>query len=67
MSNHDVFYKLLLELDIARKKRVHELLELNIELNVGEDKKYEVKAIKDKAVYAEAVEGQLLRLYNLVS
>lgn len=67
MSSHDVFYKSLLELDIVRKEQIYKLSELNIELDVGEDKKYEVKAIKDKVVYAEAAEGQLPRLYNLVS
>ena len=37
------------------------------EFDVGDNKEYEVEAIKDSAVYTKEVEGQLLGLSYLVS
>ena len=37
------------------------------EFDAGNNKKYEVEAIKDSAVYAKETEGYLLGLYYLVS
>lgn len=45
---------------------MNELLELEPEFNVEEDKKYKVEAIKSSAIYAEVVKGQLPGLYYLV-
>ena len=63
---YDVFHVLLLEQDTTRKKRVHE--ENAEELDAGDKGEYEVKAIRDSAVYArESESGHLPGLYYLVS
>ena len=41
--------------------------ELELEFNAGNNKKYEVEAIKDSAIYAKKVERHLPGLYYLVS
>lgn len=33
------------------------LLEVELELNIGKDKKYKIMAIKNSAIYAKAAEG----------
>ena len=63
---HDVFHVSLLEQDTTRKGRMNEL-EPEPELDAGDDKEYEVEAIKDSAVYAKEAEGHLPGLYYLVS
>ncbi len=53
---HDVFYMSLLEQDTTRRGRVDKALlepEKDLEFEVGGDKKYEVKAIIDGAVYGQ--------------
>ena len=58
----------LLEQDTTRKERMNELfLELEPEFNAGNNKKYKVEAIKDSAVYAKEIEGNLSNLYYLIS
>ena len=42
-------------------------LEPEPEFDTGDNKKYEVEAIIDSAVYAKKAEGHLLGLYYLVS
>ena len=65
---HDVFHVSLLEQDTTRKGRMNELFpEPEPEFNAGDDKEYEIEAIKDSAVYAKEAEGQLPGLYYLVS
>ena len=64
---HDVFHVSLLEQDITRKRRINELFpEPAPEFNAGNDKEYEVEAIKDSAVYAKKAEGHLPGLYYLI-
>ena len=46
------------------KKRVKKILELNVDNK--NNKKYEMKAIWDSAIYAKKSEGYLLNLYSLV-
>lgn len=56
---------LLLKQDTIRKRLVNKFLEL--EFDVGEDKRYKVEAIKDSTVYNKTLKNQLLALYYLVS
>ena len=63
---YDVFHVSLLEQDTTRKGRMNEL-EPEPELDAGDDKEYEVEAIKDSAVYAKEAERHLPGLYYLVS
>ncbi len=57
----------LLEQDTTSKKRVDETTSrLEFESD-GDGEEYEVKAIRDSAVYARESEGHLLGLYYLVS
>ena len=65
---HNVFHVSLLEQNTTRKGRINKLfLELEPEFDAGDNKKYEVKAIIDSAVYAKEAEGHLPGLYYLVS
>ena len=65
---HDVFHVSLLEQDTTRKGRMNELFpEPEPEFDAGDNKEYEVEAIKDSAVYAKEAEGHLPGLYYLVS
>ena len=58
----------LLKQDTTKKKRMNKLFpEPEPELDVGNNKKYEVEAIKDSAIYAKEAERYLLGLYYLVS
>ena len=41
-------------------------LELELEFDAGNNKKYKIEAIKDNAVYAKEAEGYLPDLYYLV-
>ena len=62
---HDVFHTLLLEQDTTRKGRMNKFLALEFE--PGDNKEYEVKAIRDSAVYAKEADGHLPELYYLVT
>ena len=54
--------------DTTRKGRMNELFpEPEPEFDAGDNKKYEVEAIKDSTVYAKEAEGHLPGLYYLVS
>ena len=65
---HDVFHVSLLEQDTTRKGRINELFpEPEPEFDAGDNKEYEVEAIKDSAVYAKEAEGHLPGLYYLIS
>ena len=55
----------LLEQDTTRKGREFSVPEF--ELEPGDDKEYEVEAIRDIAVYAKEADGHLLGLYSLVA
>lgn len=57
---------LRLKQDITEKSQVNKLLKLELELNIGENKKYKIEAIKNSAVYIEVTENQLPALYYLV-
>ena len=53
----------LLEQDTTRKER-----EFSVpEFETGDDKEYEMEAIRDSAVYAKEVDGHLPGLYYLVA
>ena len=61
---HDVFHVSLLEQDTTRKGREFSVLEFKL----GDDKEYELEAIRDSMVYAkESKSGHLPGLYYLVS
>ena len=62
---HNVFYILLLEQDIIRKRRVDEIM---TELDIGNDdsRKYEVEAIWDNVIYVRESKSHLSGLYYLV-
>ena len=62
---HDVFHMSLLEQDTTRKGREFSVPEF--ELEPGDDKEYEVEAIRDSAVYAKEADGHLPELYYLVA
>ena len=62
---HDVFHVSLLEQDTTRKGREFSVPEF--ELEPGDDKEYEVEAIRDSAVYAKEADGYLPGLYYLVA
>ena len=62
---HDVFHISLLEQDTTKKGRVNDT-QLNFEFEAGDDKEYEVDGIRDSAVYARELAGQLSGLYYLV-
>ena len=58
-----MFHVSLLEQDITRKERMNEFTEVpKFEFEPGDDKKYEMKAIRDSVVYAKEVNGHLPRL-----
>ena len=61
---HDVFYVSLLESDITKKKGMNKFSVPEFE--PGDDKEYEVEAIRDSAVYAKEADGHLPGLYYLV-
>ena len=64
---HNVFYVLLLEQNTTRKRRINELFsELKLEFDIGNYKEYEVKTIKNSAVYVKKAKKHLLGLYYLV-
>lgn len=53
---------LLLEQDTKRKGRINKLPEFETD----DDKKYEMEAICNSAVYAKKVDGHLSELYSLI-
>ena len=53
----------LLEQDTTRKRREFSVLEFE----PGNDKEYEVEAIRDSAVYAKEADGHLPGLYYLIA
>ena len=58
----------ILEQDTTRKGRINELFpEPEPEFDTGNNKEYEVEAIKDSAIYAKEAKGHLPSLYYLVS
>lgn len=43
-------------------------MELESKPNIGDDKKYKVKVMKNSVIYInKVIRGQLLRLYDLIS
>ena len=65
---YNIFYILLLKQDTTRKKRMNEIFsESEPEFDIGDNKKYKIKVIRDIAVYTKKVERHLLGLYYLVS
>ena len=63
---HDVFHVSLLEQNTTRKGRVNEFLAAP-EFEPGNDKEYEIEAIRDSAVYVKEIDGHLPGLYYLVA
>ena len=62
---HNIFYVLLLEQNITRKKRIKKVLELNI--GKEDSKEYKVKTIQKSAVYTNKSKlNHLSRLYYLI-
>ena len=60
---HDVFHVSLLEQDTTRKGR-----EFSVpKFEPGDNKEYEMEAIRDSAVYAKKADGHLPGLYYLVA
>lgn len=41
-------------------------LELELEFNTGNNKEYELEAIRDNTIYAKKIEGHLPSLYYLI-
>ena len=65
---HNVFHLSLLEQDTTKKGRMNEpFLKPEPEFNVDNNKKYEVEAIIDSAVYAKKAKKHFPDLYYLVS
>lgn len=56
---------LLLQQDIIGRRQVIKLV-LELEFKSGKDKKYEIKAIWDSAVYTDIYQKQLPELYYLI-
>lgn len=63
---HDVFHVSLLEWNTTIKNKFNKLMELESELDIEEDREYEIKTIKDSAFFTKIVEVQLQRLYYLI-
>ena len=62
---HDVFHVSLLEQDSTKKGQINEFSVPEFE--PGDDKEYEIEAIRDSAVYAKEADGHLPGLYYLVA
>ena len=62
---YDAFYVLLLEQDTIKKGQINEFVEV-LEFDKGDNKEYEVEAIRDNIVYAKEIDGHLSKLYYLV-
>ncbi len=61
---HNVFHVSLLEQDTTRKRRVDKALpEPEKEFEVGDNKKYEVEAIIDNAIYGQQSNDEMPGLY----
>lgn len=56
-----------MEKDTIKKKQVNKLLELELELNIEDNKEYKVEAIVDNTIYAKVARDYLLELYYLIS
>lgn len=66
---YDIFYILLLEKDITKKKQVNDSnTVVQLELDEGKSKEYNIEAIYNSAVYAKKLEVEyLLGFYYIVS
>ena len=60
-----MFYVLLLEQDIIKKEQMNRFL-LMPEFEIGNNKEYEIEAIRDSAVYTKKANKYLLKLYYLI-
>lgn len=58
---------LLVKQDITKRRQLNDKLVLELEFEVGNDKEYEVEAIKDSAVYVDTYQEKLPKLYYLIS
>lgn len=49
---YDIFYILLFEPDITRKRQINKLLKLekDVNLDIGKDKEYKIKIIKNSII-----------------
>ena len=63
---YDLFYVSLLEQDTTRKGWMNKF-SATLEFKPGDEKKYEVEAIQDNAVYVKEADGHLPKLYYLVA
>ena len=59
-----MFYVSLLEQNTTKKRRMNKF---PAKFEMGKDKKYKVKAIRDSAVYAKETDRYLPGLYYLVA
>ena len=60
-----MFYVSLLEQDNTRKEQMNKFVKVP-EFEPCNDKKYEIKAIQDSAVYTKEADGYLSGLYYLI-
>lgn len=61
---------LFLSITLLKKKQIDKKfanLDLDLDLNIGNNKKYKIKSIKNSIVYTKNVQSQLLDLYYLIS
>lgn len=64
---HNIFYALLLEQNITKKKWINELfLKPKSEFNIGNNKKYKIEVISNNTIYAKKVKKYLPSLYYLI-
>lgn len=68
---YNVFHLLLLEQNIIRKDQVNklgnDLLEPKKEVEVGDNKEYEVEAVIDSVVYSQETNDQMPGFYSFIS
>lgn len=59
----------LLEQEITKRRRIYKKfanLDLDLELDIENDKEYKVESIKNSVIYTKKVRSQLLDLYYLI-
>lgn len=54
-GDYNIFYILLLKQDITRQKQIIKLPKLRLELDIRENKEYEMEIIKNSVVYTNQV------------
>ena len=62
---HNIFYISLLEQNITRKEQVDKQV-IKLEIEAGNSKEYEIKAICNRTIYIYKAKSYLPGLYNLI-